>query len=88
MTVGSVVLGVILARVTLWFMGRIEDVWTAVIVQFCGMFGVWLLAERLHLSGILTMVVFARRPPAARATSSPRASACRRTRCGKSRCSC
>jgi NhaP-type Na+/H+ or K+/H+ antiporter len=30
-----------------------------VIVQFCGCFAVWMLAERLHLSGILTMVVFA-----------------------------
>ena len=32
---------------------------TAVIVQFVGTFGVWIIAERLHLSGILTMVVYA-----------------------------
>src|SRR4030095_15960905 len=38
---------------------RIHDVATAVIIQFCTTFAVWLLAERLHLSGILTMVVFA-----------------------------
>jgi len=32
---------------------------TAVVFQFCGTFGVWMLAERLHLSGIITMVVYA-----------------------------
>ena len=29
------------------------------IVQFLGTFAVWMLAERLHLSGIITVVVFA-----------------------------
>lgn len=38
---------------------RIQDVSTAVIVQFSSTFAVWILAERLHLSGILTMVVYA-----------------------------
>ncbi len=58
-TVGSVVLGLVLARVTLAVNARIRDVATAVVVQFCGTFGVWILAEQLHLSGIITMVVFA-----------------------------
>lgn len=58
-TVGSVVLGLVLARVTLAVNSHIRDVATAVVVQFCGTFGVWMLAERLHLSGIITMVVFA-----------------------------
>src|SRR3712207_6842287 len=58
-TLGSVVLGLVLARVTLAASSRIRDVATAVVVQFCGAFGVWMLAERLHLSGIITMVVFA-----------------------------
>jgi CPA1 family monovalent cation:H+ antiporter len=40
-------------------MARIRDVATAVIVQFCSTFAVWMLAERLHLSGILTMVAYA-----------------------------
>jgi CPA1 family monovalent cation:H+ antiporter len=57
-TVGSVVLGLVLSRAMV-FIARIEDVATAVIVQFCSTFAVWMLAERLHLSGILTMVVFA-----------------------------
>jgi CPA1 family monovalent cation:H+ antiporter len=58
-TVGSAALGLILAPILLKQTAKIHDVATAVIVQFCGTFGVWLLAERLHLSGILTTVVYA-----------------------------
>ncbi|WNG17307.1 Na+/H+ antiporter [Cystobacter fuscus] len=58
-TVGSVVLGFVLSRVILLVTPRIHDVAIAVVVQFCGTFAVWMLAERLHLSGILTVVVFA-----------------------------
>jgi CPA1 family monovalent cation:H+ antiporter len=58
-TVGSIVLGLVLARGTIWLTPRIQDVATSVIVQFLGTFGVWIVAERLHLSGILTMVVYA-----------------------------
>jgi Na+/H+ antiporter len=57
--VGSVVLGAVLSRVLLSLTKRIADVPTAVIVQFLGTFAVWMLAERLRLSGILTVVVFA-----------------------------
>ena len=39
----------------------------------CSTFAVWMLAERLHLSGILTMVVFAMLRGAARARPDPRA---------------
>ena len=67
-TVGSVVLALVLARLSLAVNARISDVATSVVVQFCTTFGVWVLAERLHLSGIITMVVFAmaasRRAPA------------------------
>jgi len=58
-TVGSVALALVLSRLTLAVTARITDVATAVIVQFCTTFGVWILAERLHLSGIITIVVFA-----------------------------
>ena len=58
-TAGSLVLGLVLSRVMRTVMRRIQDVATAVIVQFVGTFAVWLLAEAVHLSGILTMVVFA-----------------------------
>jgi Na+/H+ antiporter len=58
-TLGSVVLALVLARATLAVNARIDDVATAVIFQFCGTFFVWILAEQLHLSGIITTVVFA-----------------------------
>lgn len=56
---GSILLGLVLSRITLLVNTRIHDVATSVIVQFVGTFGVWLLAEAAHLSGILTMVVYA-----------------------------
>src|SRR4051812_45780994 len=55
----SVLLGVAMGRLILPLTSRIDEVVVAVVVQFCETFGVWLLAERLHLSGILTIVVFA-----------------------------
>jgi CPA1 family monovalent cation:H+ antiporter len=58
-TLGSVLLGVLLSRLMLLTTTRINDVATAVIVQFIGTFAVWMLAERLHLSSIVTMVAFA-----------------------------
>jgi monovalent cation/hydrogen antiporter len=58
-TVGSVILALVLSRLTLFVNARIRDVSTGVVVQFCGTFLVWILAEQLHLSGIITMVVFA-----------------------------
>src|SRR4051812_2318805 len=58
-TLGSIVLALVLARLTIEITARISDIATAVVVQFCTTFGVWMLAERLHLSGIITLVVFA-----------------------------
>jgi monovalent cation/hydrogen antiporter len=58
-TLASVVLALVLARLTMAVTARVRDVATAVVVQFCTAFGVWMLAESLHLSGIITMVVFA-----------------------------
>ncbi len=57
--VGSVVLALVLSRIAVSMVGRIQDLATSVIIQFCSTFAVWMLAERLHLSGILTTVVFA-----------------------------
>lgn len=56
---GSVVLGLVCSRAVLVMTRRIQDVATSVIVQFIGTFAVWILAERLGLSGIITVVVFA-----------------------------
>ncbi|MBN9686345.1 MULTISPECIES: Na+/H+ antiporter [unclassified Corallococcus] len=58
-TVASVLLGLVLSRVSLRINASVEDVSTAVITQFGSTFAVWILAERLHLSGILTTVVYA-----------------------------
>lgn len=58
-TLGSIALGLVLVRVSLAVNARIQDVSTAVVFQFCTSFGVWVLAERLHLSPIITLVVFA-----------------------------
>lgn len=68
---GSLVLAVVLSRVVMLIMPLIHDVATAVIFQFCSTFAVWLLAERLHLSGILTMVVFAMAVSRASAATTP-----------------
>jgi CPA1 family monovalent cation:H+ antiporter len=57
--VGSTLLGVVLARPALYATARIRDVPTAVIVQFLTTFAVWMLADRLGLSGIIAVVVFA-----------------------------
>ena len=56
---GSIVLGAVLARLTPRVITGIHDIATAVIVQFLSTFAVWIMAERLHLSGIITVVVFA-----------------------------
>jgi len=57
-SLGSVLLGLVLARVVLWALIRVDHPATAVLLQFLSTFAVWILAERLHLSGIITVVVF------------------------------
>ena len=57
--VGSVVLGVIGAWLVPKVVDRIDDVPTSTVVQFVATFGMWIAAERLHLSGILAVVTFA-----------------------------
>jgi CPA1 family monovalent cation:H+ antiporter len=57
--VGSVVAGPLLAWMFLPLMQRVEDVPTAIILQFVTAFGIWILADRVGLSGVLTVVCFA-----------------------------
>lgn len=57
-SLGSVLFGVVLGRITLATLARVKDVATAVLLQFLSTFCVWILAERMHLSGIITVVVF------------------------------
>ena len=56
---GSVVVGPALGWLTLQLMDRVQHIPTAIILQFVSTFGVWLLAERLGLSAVLTMVCYA-----------------------------
>jgi CPA1 family monovalent cation:H+ antiporter len=74
---GSVAAGVAAAWLVRLALRRIEDVPNAILLQFISTFGVWILAERLGLSAIITVVVHAmviarlsaRNPAAVRAPS-------------------
>jgi len=57
--VGSIVAGPVLAWLTLSWTKRVRDLPTAIILQFISTFGVWILADRLGLSSVLTMVSYA-----------------------------
>jgi monovalent cation/hydrogen antiporter len=56
---GSVVAGPLLGWLFLRIVDRVEHIPTAIVLQFASTFGVWLLAERIGLSGVLTMVCYA-----------------------------
>jgi CPA1 family monovalent cation:H+ antiporter len=54
----SVAFGHVLARVFVRTIGRVDDAPSQIVLQFVGTFGIWLLADRLMLSPIVTVVVF------------------------------
>jgi monovalent cation/hydrogen antiporter len=57
---GSVIAGPILAKLYMRLVRRLsDDAPSQIILQFVGCFGVWMLAERIGLSGVLTIVSFA-----------------------------
>ena len=56
---GSLVAGYLLARLSMRLTRDISDVPSAIIMQFAGTFTVWIVAEHVGLSGILTIVVYA-----------------------------
>lgn len=56
---GSVVAGPALGWLALRLFARVEHVPTAIILQFTTTIGVWLFAEQIGLSGVLTMVCYA-----------------------------
>ena len=56
---GSLVAGYLFARLSLRLTRRITDAPSAIIVQFAGTFTVWIVAEHIGLSGILTIVAYA-----------------------------
>lgn len=57
--IGSILAGPALGWVTLRLMTKVQHVPTAIIIQFVSTFGVWILAEHVGLSGVLTMVSYA-----------------------------
>ena len=56
---GSVVAGPALGWLWLRLTDRVRDVPTSIILQFVSTFGVWIFADRIGLSGVLTMVCYA-----------------------------
>jgi monovalent cation/hydrogen antiporter len=57
--IGSVIVGFALAHVLIRITRQIRDVPSAIVLQFATTFGIWILAEHLGLSAIVTVVVFA-----------------------------
>ena len=57
--VGSLAVGILLSLVMIRLIAMIDDTPTAIIIQFVGTFGVWILADSIGLSGVLTIVAFA-----------------------------
>jgi CPA1 family monovalent cation:H+ antiporter len=57
--IGSVVAGIALAWLVIRMMERVQHIPTSIILQFVSTFGVWLLAESIGLSGVLTTVCYA-----------------------------
>jgi monovalent cation/hydrogen antiporter len=56
---GGVIAGILMAKFFLWAMLRIQDLQVSTVLQFIGTFAVWIIAERLGLSAIITVVAFA-----------------------------
>ncbi|MET0226178.1 MAG: cation:proton antiporter, partial [Dokdonella sp.] len=56
---GSLVAGFALAWPMVRLIRRVHDIPSSIIVQFVTTFGVWIFAERIGLSGILTIVTYA-----------------------------
>ena len=70
--VGSIAVGALLAFTYGNIVSRFSDVPSAIVMQFIGAFGAWIVADLLSLSGVLVVVTFAVilsraaiRPPAA-----------------------
>ena len=57
--VGSVIVGPALGVLTLRMLDRVQHVPTAIILQFVTTFALWIFAELIGLSGVLTVVCYA-----------------------------
>jgi CPA1 family monovalent cation:H+ antiporter len=56
---GSLLAGYLLARLYLLVTAQVRDAPSSTVLQFVATFGVWILSERLTLSPIITVVVYA-----------------------------
>jgi CPA1 family monovalent cation:H+ antiporter len=56
---GSLLAGYLFARISMLLTRRISEAPSAIITQFASTFVVWIVAERIGLSGILTIVAYA-----------------------------
>jgi NhaP-type Na+/H+ or K+/H+ antiporter len=57
--VASLAAGYVLARLYLLVRAFVRDPASSTVLQFVSTFGVWLLSERLTLSPIITVVIYA-----------------------------
>src|SRR5262245_37062556 len=57
--IASVFVGFGLAHVVVRLLARVTDTPSTIVLQFVTTFGVWILAEEIHLSPIVTLVVYA-----------------------------
>jgi CPA1 family monovalent cation:H+ antiporter len=56
---GGIVAGMLLARAYMWLTTHVDDMPISVLLQFVGTFAVWLIADRIGLSAIITVVSYA-----------------------------
>lgn len=56
---GGIIAGIALARAYFWVTRRLDDLTTSIVMQFISTFSVWILAERVGLSAIITTVSYA-----------------------------
>jgi NhaP-type Na+/H+ or K+/H+ antiporter len=57
--IAGAALGFALAHISIRLIEKVTDIPSAIILQFATTFGVWILAEQLHLSPIVTIVTYA-----------------------------
>ena len=82
---GSLVAGYLFARAWLLLSRQVSEAPSAIILQFAGTFTVWIVAERIGLSGILTIVAYAITIARTAPARTPARLGCRPMRCGRPR---
>src|SRR3984893_17959511 len=56
---GGVIAGIAQARLYMWLVRGVDDIQISIILQFVGTFAVWIIADHLGLSAIITVVSYA-----------------------------